>query len=269
MKVAQKTEWAAIDKLGRDVEIRNISEARSHEEPLLQVADLFAGAAAYFVQNGSPLTALLAAPEKTQKDCLETRTGPIKSNADRERFSWVRDAIAETASGPVRLRLTARGLDSNPRFSGLDFWTYTPQGTYDKAPSRREAQEKRQELVSFLASCSIVGCSDVVEVTREFPPPLCKTHLTERMERASEREFRREREWERREFGSHYCENCAKPHTPTASELAEAEYLSGQPKCPACGKRRLVRSDGSSAVEPDRDLLLTDFETRQSDRYEK
>ncbi len=103
----------------------------SHEEPLAQVADFFAGIAAYS-RNAYQIYELLLEQRKTQQD-NKRLTGLSNSHIER---CFVLEYLYQCCKErKMRVSLLSKhGLRTMDARSPLNFWWYEPQGDYDKAP---------------------------------------------------------------------------------------------------------------------------------------
>jgi hypothetical protein len=104
--------------------------------PLVQVADLFAGLAAYSHEKFDRYVRW--AEESSGQELLLGATGgePL-SSADRERCQLLSTFVSACRSASMGVSLhSGKGLRTpNPRVA-VNFWRYEPQGTYDRAPKR-------------------------------------------------------------------------------------------------------------------------------------
>lgn len=117
-------------------QVLKFREANSHEKPLVQVSDLFAGLSVFSVmkfdqymqwyQENSQQTDMFAVPGQF-----------THSLGDQVRFSVLRefDQLCKSSSLGVSLR-SDRGLRTRDPGNPINFWRYIPQGAYDKAPLR-------------------------------------------------------------------------------------------------------------------------------------
>lgn len=114
----------------RRVQIAQIKEVSSNSEPLVQVADLFAGLATY--SRGSYEAYELW--EKHSTTSMSTGVAGL-SNADKERCQLINDFYRRCKKGRLGVGLkSSRGLRTRDPHRPLNFWWYEPQGDYDKAP---------------------------------------------------------------------------------------------------------------------------------------
>lgn len=118
--------------------IEAFQEKSSHEEPLIQAADLFSGL-------------MVFSREKYQEYCIWKQQNqnqlslfPAEDNkklSNKERFrSKLLDnfyLMCRTHKLGVSLHEEQCLRTFNPRYP-INFWPYTPQGDYDKAPTRSQ-----------------------------------------------------------------------------------------------------------------------------------
>jgi hypothetical protein len=116
--------------------IEKLVPSRSHELPLIQLADLFAGLSVFsrnrygFYREWADL-----ASGQVPLDAQEKGPG---SRADRHRFVVLHafDEVCKQSELGISLR-RYRGLRSFRPSDPIDFWWWEPQGSYDKAPTRK------------------------------------------------------------------------------------------------------------------------------------
>jgi hypothetical protein len=126
-------------RLRKEFRIEEITPCKSHFEPLIQVADLFAGLGAYSHERYETFEGWRALTS-AQHQLFQKHHRPVVklSCADRERCQL----LAYFDSGCKLKRLgvglsSTRGLRTfNPR-NPVNFWLYVPQREEDKAPVRR------------------------------------------------------------------------------------------------------------------------------------
>lgn len=107
--------------------IAQICEVHSHAEPLIQIADLFAGIAVYSRSTFDKYSRWVAAPDSGLHTGL--------SAADWERFEVLRhlDTLCKRHKLGVSLKQNGGLRTFNPA-KPVNFWWYEPQGEFDKAP---------------------------------------------------------------------------------------------------------------------------------------
>jgi len=118
-------------------QVLGIKPVRSHEEPIVQLADLLAGMAAYswtsfdawetWQDEVGPQASLFPRVDRAQL-----------SNADRERCVLLHelDGFCKARKWGVALKST-RGLQTHdPTRAPLNFWKYVSQSEQDRAPTR-------------------------------------------------------------------------------------------------------------------------------------
>ena len=130
-------------RLRRDFHIGEINQASSKEQPLLQLADLFAGLAVFsrerfeqyqkWIRNREGQSILFNIREEEDNDAI--------SSADRERFQVLAhlDGVCKNHKLGVSLR-TYRGLTTLNPANPINFWLYHPQHPDDKAPTRERGR---------------------------------------------------------------------------------------------------------------------------------
>jgi uncharacterized protein DUF3800 len=116
----------------RRAQVHSIREVESHQEPLIQVADLFVGMAIYsrasfgvFEQWNNLRWAVHDSPQGT----------PKLSNADRERCYVLYEFYQRCKEERLGVGLMhSQGLRTRDPSRRLNFWWYESQGSYDQAP---------------------------------------------------------------------------------------------------------------------------------------
>lgn len=126
--------------LKREFGIHGIRQVRSHEEPLCQIADLFAGIGAYsysvfdryshwITQNQSQIPLAFDKPQELKL-----------TNSERERFVVLKTLSESCKSQSLGVGLvSSSGLRTYKPSYPLNFWKYEPQSDSDKAPTRNAA----------------------------------------------------------------------------------------------------------------------------------
>jgi len=122
------------DELNDDArlaQVCRIIEIDSKDEPLAQVADLFAGAAVYSRNSFSTYKAWNLARIQAH----ENAEAITLSNADRERCPVIEYIYQQCKTHKLYVSLSStEGLRTRDPRSPMNFWWYEPQGEYDKAP---------------------------------------------------------------------------------------------------------------------------------------
>jgi len=120
--------------------VKKIDEVESHEEPLVQLADLFAGIARFSSEKGSECCSWLASYGNPDQyplpDFYADEAGLDEyAKSDECRYSLIGELceICKRYSLGVSLRHRKRLWTPNPA-KPINFWIYEPQGEYDKAP---------------------------------------------------------------------------------------------------------------------------------------
>lgn len=116
--------------------IEKLVPSRSHEFPLIQVADLFAGLSVFSRNRYTLYREWLG--NGSQQIRLTERENVKPSRADRHRFQVLQmfDETCKKNDLGVSLR-SYGGLRSFHPSNPIDFWWWEPQGSYDKAPTRK------------------------------------------------------------------------------------------------------------------------------------
>lgn len=122
--------------------VKDISEVASHEEPLVQLADLFAGMARYSHEQGTECCRWLASKGNLDQPPLpdfttDGDTAEEYSKSGECRFQLIGELskLCKKHRLGVSLKTEKRLWTPNPD-NPVNFWHYTPQGDYDKAPIR-------------------------------------------------------------------------------------------------------------------------------------
>lgn len=121
---------------------KGIAPLRSHQEPFIQLADFFAGMAAYSFTSYDYL--VLWEEENTAQtsifECIGLVAKTVEfSRNDRQRIPIVREM--KRRASMIKLGLSLRstsGLVTRKPIAHLNFWLYKPQHENDKAPTRQK-----------------------------------------------------------------------------------------------------------------------------------
>lgn len=122
--------------LRQDFNVTEVTEKSSYAEPLIQLADLFVGLAAF--SRSSYDRYEVWKEEQAIQRSLFSAASPINlSTSDRERFPVLHllDSICKRYRLGVSLA-TNRMLYTPDPANPINFWPYTPQHHNDRAPSR-------------------------------------------------------------------------------------------------------------------------------------
>jgi len=124
-------------RLRTEFRIREINPVQSHLEPLVQLADLFAGLAAYSYDKFE-----IYSKWKTQTSCqaelfVDEKSPRVAfSCSDRERCQILSDFDAACKNRKLGVSLeTHRGLRTFEPRNPINFWLYVPQHHNDLAPT--------------------------------------------------------------------------------------------------------------------------------------
>jgi len=123
-------------RLRREFGIEEIRPIRSDQHPLLQLADLFAGLAAFSHEQFGDYQEWLRAISSQQS--LFNQAGSINpSRSSRERYQVLNrfDTLCKQHKLGVSLR-KRRGLLTPDPNKPINFWLYEPQRPEDKAPQK-------------------------------------------------------------------------------------------------------------------------------------
>ena len=111
--------------------------ANSATEPLIQVADLFAGLGA-FSWNEALLHSQWTASQSGQRSLMGDATIPPVSNSAKPKHKVLKHleslGLPDTSIGTGG----GEGLRTSRPNNPINFWKYDPQGDFDKAPLRNE-----------------------------------------------------------------------------------------------------------------------------------
>jgi hypothetical protein len=125
----------------QDYSVEDIRPKQSHKEPLIQIADVFAGIGNFSHESYHRYALWLS--EETQKAGLFNQTAPASefSRSERERFAVLHDFDQTCKANKMGVSLkTYRGLRTmNPK-TPINFWSYCPQTDADKAPTKPSAK---------------------------------------------------------------------------------------------------------------------------------
>jgi hypothetical protein len=118
----------------------HITPRKSDNEPLVQLADLFAGIATFSRQKGEGYQSWIRARKHEQHPALfEVEGGSVvdSSKADIVRFELLQgfEALCKDHNLGVNLSKKCYLWTPNPKNS-INFWNYEPQHEDDKAPTR-------------------------------------------------------------------------------------------------------------------------------------
>ena len=118
--------------------VESLKQARSCELPLCQVADLFAGMAA-FARTKSDLVRTWLAQTSGQQTFLDDSPAAKYSASERERLPVIGHLNKRAKALRLGVSLgTAGYLQTHDPTNPLNFWHYTPQHFKDRAPTRSE-----------------------------------------------------------------------------------------------------------------------------------
>jgi len=115
--------------------IRELRQRDSWNAPLVQLADLFAGMVAYS-REAYPLGAALRQERQGQLLLVEDNSAPHASNRDQARWSLIDEFVDLCRTRKLGVSLnTYGGLRTMAPSQPVNFWWWTSQGSYDRAPT--------------------------------------------------------------------------------------------------------------------------------------
>jgi hypothetical protein len=117
-------------------DVRSLKQVHSCDLPLCQLADLFAGMAA-FSRSQPALIRAWRAQESGQQTLLPNESVPALSNRERERLPVIAYLSHRAKARRLGVSLDTRGYLHTPNPANpINFWHYMPQHANDRAPTR-------------------------------------------------------------------------------------------------------------------------------------
>jgi len=128
-------------RLRQEFGIKQITDVKSQDCPLLQIADLFAGLAVFSHEKFDEYQKWLRITSPQKSLFEEHEPQQELSRRDRERFTVLKhfDKICKQNRLGVSLK-SNRGLQTPNPGNPINFWLYEPQHPEDKAPMRKGRQ---------------------------------------------------------------------------------------------------------------------------------
>jgi len=118
------------------VNIREITPSDSQEVTFIQIADFFAGIAAYSYGQ-FPRYKEWVKSNSTQQDFFEEEIINDLSNAEKERFYIMEELNRKCKEYSLQIAFNStKGFNSHDPRNFLNFWMYEPQNILDKAPKK-------------------------------------------------------------------------------------------------------------------------------------
>lgn len=131
------TEGKLHIRLRREFSLEEIRPVSSQEQPLLQLADLFAGMAVFSRDQFDAYQKWLAAKEPQSQLFDDGNEAPETSRSESERFAVLRYFDDKCKSCKLGVSLSSkRGLWTPKPENPLNFWIYEAQHPEDKAPTK-------------------------------------------------------------------------------------------------------------------------------------
>lgn len=127
-----------LDKiwLERKFQVSDVEPCSSSTTPFVQLADLFVGAGVYSRDHHERIALWKSAQRSTNGTGRSLSSIDGLSASDRERCSVIEHLDQSCRAKSVGAPLSTSGLRTFSPTRKLNFWWYTPQGSYDKAPTK-------------------------------------------------------------------------------------------------------------------------------------
>lgn len=120
------------------VNLKEITPSKSHEHPLIQVADLFAGMGAYSFGHNQQYKIW-----ERQNSCQMSMFDTLKhkfSSGEKEKFTIINKFNNLIKENNLQIGLNStNGFKSHNPKCFINFWLYIPQHEFDKAPKKQNA----------------------------------------------------------------------------------------------------------------------------------
>jgi len=127
------------------IKIREVVPQKSHEEPIVQLADLYAGIARFSKEKGEEYFKWLCNEERKNQLMLfdvEDENNLNTSNKTLARFNILRKLNETCKNYKMRVSLrTYKYLVTKDAKKPINFWFYIPQHEEDKAPIKRRSDK--------------------------------------------------------------------------------------------------------------------------------
>lgn len=133
-----------IVTLRRLFQIEDIVPCCSHEQPLVQLADLFAGLAAFSYEKFEAYRSWAKSSSTSISPIADTIELPIRlSNSDRERFSVLAECHRMCGARKLGVSLLSScGLRTRNPAKPVNFWLYVAQHQNDRAPVKQRRDRR-------------------------------------------------------------------------------------------------------------------------------
>lgn len=123
------------------ISIIKVVQQKSNDEPLIQLADLYAGLGRFSIENKVHFKKWKIEKERNPNQLqifdLEKQSNSTDNNIINQRFELI-NLIAETCKKwNISISINTNGyLKTYDKSLPINFWHYEPQSKYDKAPKR-------------------------------------------------------------------------------------------------------------------------------------
>jgi len=132
--IAKEFEFIFNNRSIYDFNIKSIDQVQSDQEPIIQLADLFAGLGNYSISSHQKY--IVWKEINSPQENLFSFSNDIQfSRSDKERFLVISELenLCSICEIEIRSKHSIGFHTPNPK-SPLNFWLYNPQAGYDKAP---------------------------------------------------------------------------------------------------------------------------------------
>ncbi len=124
----------------KDFGINDIIQVHSHDEPICQLADLFAGIGAFSYDSYERYSLWLQQEAPSLSLPFDREPPATFTNSEVERFRVITRLSQSCKSRKFGVGLeTSKGFKTYQPKHPINFWLYVPQSDLDKAPTKRAA----------------------------------------------------------------------------------------------------------------------------------
>jgi len=129
-----------FDEEAYSINFQRIDPKESHDEPLIQIADLFAGIACFCREKGKECLKWLKSQEKrNQLDLFEYEEPEVEEDpnkTEKNRYELIRFLNNQCKFNKLGVSLNKRKYLWTPvPYNPINFWNYKPKHKEDKAPT--------------------------------------------------------------------------------------------------------------------------------------